>query len=374
MQKTTLNTIEPYANSILVVDDTPANLRLLSDLLAEQGYKVRSAISGEIALRAALAAPPDLIMLDINMPEMSGYEVCEHLKNDAQTCDIPIIFISALGEIHDKVAAFTAGGVDYITKPFQFEEVLARVETHIALMTLQRRLQQEITQRDTVIEELDVYIHALTHELKSPLSGVITYSEMLGSKLAENAADQEKSTAQQISKAGHTMNAIIDKLTLLTNVRKTVKIDSTPLDMQPIIAYAQARISPTIDETHAQITLPDQWPVASGDALWVEEVWVQYLDNALTYGGQPPCITLGAIQSPHHVKFWIEDNGPGIVPEHKDCLFKPCKSSDQAAAYSNGLGLTVVRTIVEKLGGSVGVESMLGQGSTFWFTLPTPQR
>jgi len=126
---------------ILIVDDTPANLRLLSKMLAEQGYQVRPVPDGSLALAATQAEPPDLILLDIRMPEMNGYEVCEHLKADARTRDIPIIFISALDATQDKVKAFTAGGVDYVTKPFQFEEVLARVETHLSLRKLQKRLQ-----------------------------------------------------------------------------------------------------------------------------------------------------------------------------------------------------------------------------------------
>jgi sigma-B regulation protein RsbU (phosphoserine phosphatase) len=136
---------EPALNSskanILIVDDTPANLRLLSKMLAEQGYQVRPVPDGSLALAATQAEPPDLILLDIRMPEMDGYEVCQHLKADAQTCDIPIIFISALDATQDKVRAFAVGGVDYVTKPFQVEEVLARVETHLALRRLQKRLQ-----------------------------------------------------------------------------------------------------------------------------------------------------------------------------------------------------------------------------------------
>jgi sigma-B regulation protein RsbU (phosphoserine phosphatase) len=127
--------------NLLIVDDKPANLRLLSAMLTEQGYKVRSAINGPLALTAARAAAPDMILLDINMPEMNGYEVCERLKADPETHDIPVIFISALDETADKVKAFTMGGVDYITKPFHLEEVLARVETHLALRRLQQRLE-----------------------------------------------------------------------------------------------------------------------------------------------------------------------------------------------------------------------------------------
>jgi len=127
--------------SILIVDDAPANLRLLAEMLAARGYRVRAVTSGDRALTSARAAPPDLILLDIRMPGMNGYEVCQQLKAGRQTCHIPVIFISALDELHDKVQAFAVGGVDYVTKPFQGEEVLARVETHLALRRLQNQLQ-----------------------------------------------------------------------------------------------------------------------------------------------------------------------------------------------------------------------------------------
>jgi len=146
--------------NILIVDDTPGNLHLLSTMLTAQGYKVRSVINGEMALMGARAAPPDLILLDINMPDMDGYEVCQQLKADEQTCEIPIIFISALDRTLDKVKAFTVGGVDYISKPFQLKEVLARVKNHLELRNLQKQLQannqqlqQEIRERDRALRE-----------------------------------------------------------------------------------------------------------------------------------------------------------------------------------------------------------------------------
>src|SRR5689334_13948607 len=124
--------------NILVVDDTLENLRLLVDILEEQGYEVRPAPNGKLALSGAQGLPPDLILLDIMMPDMDGYQVCSKLKADERTKNIPVIFISAVNEIIDKVKAFEVGGVDYITKPFQVEEVLARVETHLALQGLQK--------------------------------------------------------------------------------------------------------------------------------------------------------------------------------------------------------------------------------------------
>ncbi|HEY9707058.1 MAG TPA: response regulator, partial [Oculatellaceae cyanobacterium] len=129
--------------NILVVDDTPANLRLLVGILTEKGYKVRPVPNGELALSAARGFPPDLILLDIMMPEMNGYEVCSELKADERTRDIPVIFISAINDVLDKVKAFSVGGVDYITKPFHVEEVLARVAAHLTICNLQKNLQDK---------------------------------------------------------------------------------------------------------------------------------------------------------------------------------------------------------------------------------------
>jgi two-component system, sensor histidine kinase and response regulator len=141
---------------ILIVDDTPDNLRLLSTLLSEQGYKVRSVINGTAALMGAEAQPPDLILLDVNMPGMNGYEVCRLLKDQAQTIDIPVIFLSASHEVIDKVKAFAVGGVDYICKPFQVEEVLVRIETQLSIRRLQAKLQQALA-----------YEQSLNHQIES---------------------------------------------------------------------------------------------------------------------------------------------------------------------------------------------------------------
>ncbi len=147
---------------ILIVDDTLANLRLMTSMLSESGYKVRGVPDGAMALTAVASSPPDLILLDINMPQMNGFEVCQRLKADESTANIPVIFISALDDTKDKVNAFTEGGVDYITKPVQVEEVLARIETHLNL----RRLQHQLHQTN---EELESRVEARTAELKTTL-------------------------------------------------------------------------------------------------------------------------------------------------------------------------------------------------------------
>ncbi len=168
-----MNQTKPNKGNILIVDDTPANLKILTSMLTKQGYQVRPALNGQLALTAVQETPPDLILLDIMMPEMGGYQVCQRLKADEQTRDIPIIFISALGQMEDKVKAFAGGGVDYITRPFRIEEVLARVKTHLALRDMQKRLQeqnaqleQEIAERVQAEETRQELMHVLDERVK----------------------------------------------------------------------------------------------------------------------------------------------------------------------------------------------------------------
>ena len=170
---------KPQPASILVVDDTLANLQLLAGLLKDRGYRVRVAPSGTLALQAVHAEPPDLILLDINMPELNGYEVCERLKADPQLAEIPVLFISALNETLDKVKAFGVGGVDYITKPFQFEEVEARVATHLELRRQKREL-KESNERLRELERLrDNLVHMIVHDMRSPLMVISGHLELM---------------------------------------------------------------------------------------------------------------------------------------------------------------------------------------------------
>jgi two-component system sensor histidine kinase/response regulator len=179
------------------------------------------------------------------------------------------------------------------------------------------------------------------------------------------------SRLQAIVRNGRTMNNIIDELLLLAGVRKT-EVQVAPLDMASVVSQAQQRLAYMIQQYRAEITLPDSWPVALGHGPWVEEVWVNYLSNACKYGGRPPRVELGgAMQANGMVRFWVRDNGAGLTPEEQARLFVPFTRFNQVRVKGHGLGLSIVRWIVEKLGGQVGVESdgVLGRGSVFYFTL-----
>jgi signal transduction histidine kinase len=348
-------------------------------MLGQQGYEVRPIPNGKMALTAIEAAPPDLILLDIKMPELDGYELCKQLKAAEATRDIPIIFISALDEVLDKVKAFGAGGLDYITKPFQFEEVLARVETHLTLHHLQQQLQAanaELLSANTALKaanaELDTFAHTVAHDLQNPLGLIIGYSDYLIENFSETEPDQLLKILQTIRKTGQKMSNITEELLLLASVRKgSLKLE--PLNMAEIVEQVQQRLAFMIQEYQAEILLPESWPVAQGYAPWIEEVWANYLSNGLKYGGRPPHLELGAsLQEERLIRFWIRDNGSGLTPEAQAQLFTQFTRLDATRATGHGLGLSIVKRIVEKLGGQVRVEStgVPGEGSVFSFTLP----
>lgn len=348
---------------ILVVDDAPDNLRLLVSLLS-QAYDVVEAEDGETALLMAREEAPDLILLDVMMPDIDGFEVCERLKADERTRDIPVIFLTVYDKLSDKMTAFNAGGVDYVTKPFHTQEVLMRVETHLTIHRLRTRL-------ETQIEELDAFAHTVAHDLKSPLWLMTGFAEMLLEDFGKLMSKEMKGYVESIERTGKTGIRIVEELLLLASVeRQDVKI--TAVDMQPIVNSALERLQMMFQEYEPTIVHPDTWPSARGYAPWLEEVWVNYFSNALKYGGQPPRIVCGATElEGNRVKFWVQDNGPGIALEDQTKLFAEFRKLETNRHDGHGLGLSIVQRIVQQLDGKVGVESQLGEGSRFYFVLPS---
>ena len=361
-----------FTASILVVDDKPANLRLLSQLLSERGYHVRPVLSGTQALAAARAMPPDLILLDIRMPDMDGYEISRRLQEEPRTRAVPILFISALHDTEDKVKAFAAGGVDYITKPFHFDEVLARVQTQLTLQQLRRNLEQEIAERDSLIADLQAYAHTVAHDLRSPLAGALGFAHLLNDADFPLEDRERGEYVRLMVESLEKANSIIGELLLLAEVRKS-ELSAEPLDMPLIVAQSLYRINGLVAETGALISHPAAWPLAFGYPAWVEEVWVNYITNAIKYGGRPPIIELGADGGDGgEVCFWVKDNGPGLTVDQQALLFVPLTRLEMTRATGYGLGLSIVQRIVQKLNGHVGIESrgIAGEGSKFYFALP----
>jgi PAS domain S-box-containing protein len=246
-----------------------------------------------------------------------------------------------------------------------------RIQSVVVVMqdiTERKRVEQE---REKLIQELDAFAHTVAHDLRNPVGLIIGFAE-LEQSFGTTSSDELQQSLRVIARFGRKMNNIIDELLLLAGVRKT-RVETKLLDMANIVAEAQLRLTDMIQEYRATVVLPDAWPVALGHAPWIEEVWVNYLSNALKYGDRPPHLELGAtVQEDGMVRFWVHDNGPGLTAEERGRMFIPFTRLNQARATGSGLGLSIVQRIVEKLGGQVGVTSdgVPGRGSVFYFTLP----
>lgn len=246
-------------------------------------------------------------------------------------------------------------------------------ETRRALAERQQaeeKLRQYALQLEARNEELDAFAHTVAHDLKSPLGLIVTTAEVLKENLTALPEEEVHHYLQSIARQGWKMNNIVEALLLLSSVRRE-EVPIHPLDMGGIVAEALSRLAPIVARSRAEIVLPENWPIAMGYAPWIEEVWVNYISNAIKYGGQPPRIEIGADSSapPGMVRFWVRDNGPGLTPEEQSRLFTPFTRLTREGK-GHGLGLSIVRRIVEKIGGQVGVESEAGRGCIFMFTLP----
>lgn len=227
-------------------------------------------------------------------------------------------------------------------------------------------------ERERLVHELDAYAHTVAHDLKNPLALVISYSEMLLESEGGADAARQALFLAHIQRNGRRMLRIVDELLLLATIRGQDNIPFEPLQMLVWVQAALDRLELSITEYQAEISLPERWPPAVGYGPWVEEVWANYISNALKYGGRPPKVWLGAdVLETGLVRFWVRDNGLGLNEDAQRRLFREFERLDRTRAQGHGLGLSVVRRIMERLGGAVGVESVVGSGSLFYFTLPT---
>ncbi|MGK7954036.1 MAG: response regulator [Crocosphaera sp.] len=369
------------SSNILVVDDTPDNLRLLSAMLSEQGYKVRKALNGKTALNTIYQVPPDLILLDINMPSINGYEVCKKLKTDVKTKDIPVIFISALDDVLDKVKAFEVGGVDYISKPFQAEEVIARIENQLTIQRQKKQLQQEIKEREKTEQTLRIYLHAVSHDLRNPVLGF--------SMILKNFLKQKKDTIEISRKVLEQMSKSCERqLNLINSLVESqqfemgvINLNLEPLNLDKLTEQIAREWQPMLKEKQAILSLdiPQNLPLvqADSDRLW--RVIENLMANALKHNELGVQLTLKADiikqekedLTPQKIRCSLEDNGVGINPELAETLFERYQRGEGAKkTLGLGLGLYLCRKIIEAHGGEIGVVTKPSQGAKFWFTLP----
>lgn len=359
----------PSKGTILIVDDTPANVSVLFDFLAENGYKVLVAQEGKRAIQKAEYGLPDLILLDVMMPGIDGFETCRRLKSNPKTQDIPIIFMTALSDSPNKIKGFELGAVDYVTKPFQQEEVLARINTHLTIRYLQKNLQVKNAELADKNRELNAFTRTVAHDLKTPVTNLISLSELLLEEHSGGLHAQALQSLQHILKSGENMLSLIRALQLLERV-SSQEITLAPVDMGYIVVQVKQRLFQMFKQYQGELILPQNWPMVQCYAPWVEEIWANYLTNGLKYGGRPPRLELGSTPCEDMIRFWVRDNGHGLNAEAQSQLFTPFSwVTHKRSEDGHGLGLYVARRIVNRMGGEVGVESKEGGGSLFYFTL-----
>jgi len=413
---------------ILIVDDTPDNIRFLSSLLVEQGYNVRKALNGKMALTAVKAVLPDLILLDINMPGMNGYEVCEHLKKDVNTCSVPVIFLSALDGVVDKVKAFKMGGADYITKPFHLEEILARIKNQLKIASLQTQLQVQNAQLEQMLEELKnaqvelvqkekmlglgMLAAGMAHEINNPInfiSGNLNHARQYIKYLLNlitlykeayptpTANIQEAIEEIDLDFIVPDLQKLLDSMqngaerirTTILAIRIFSRLDESDIKAVDIhegidstLLLLEHRLKPEGKSPEIKVVKEyGNLPLVTCYASQLNQVFFNLLNNAIdaldskheedSMKSSVPTIRISTeLTNSDTVTVRIKDNGIGIAEEVRSRLFDPFFTT-KSVGKGSGLGLlTSYQIIVEKHKGQINYYSSLGEGAEFVIEIP----
>jgi len=410
---------EPLSQGkILVVEDTPNTVQMISDILSAAGYQVFVAMTGEKALDRADKILPDVILLDILLPEMDGYEICRRLKSRESTAALPVIFLSALTETFDKIKGFELGAVDYLAKPIAAEELLARVRTHVTIHRLRRdleeanhllearvaartaelsalnralaheiaertRAEQEVRQLNvelearviqrteelqTANEELQSFAYVVSHDLKEPLRGIQQLSQWLKQDYGETIDEKGKEMFTLLTNQVKRLDNLIDGVLQYSRAGRKMRIEA-PVHLSLLLADIIESLAPP--ET-IRITIAPDLPEIIADPIRIRQVFQNLIGNAIKFLDKPRGKILIRCEDEFvYWKFSVTDNGPGIDVQHYERIFRIFQTLGSHEHLENtGIGLSIVKKIVEFYGGKIWVESEVGTGSTFYFTFP----
>lgn len=392
---------------VLLVDDNPQNLKILYETLDGCGYRLLLANSGEKALAIAEKSMPDLILLDIMMPGMDGYEVCEAIKSSEVLCDIPVVFLSALDDVESKVKGFEKGGVDYIAKPFQPREVISRVATQVRL----RRLEIELIEKNRELSADNIEIRrkleaqreqlahvsrlstmgemaaGFAHEVNQPLTAITNYSRvahrLLGDPSDENhPIDKIKlaTTLDKLEAQSHRASEVIQRI---RGFVKKPKVGKEALDIRQLLTDTVkfAEVDARNNKGRVVLELPELLPVVEADAIQVQQVALNLIRNALEASAshrQEQALIEGAdpVEEPVTVRVYekqarllveVVDHGCGLAEDAEQRLFHPFYTTKSDGM---GIGLSLCQTLIQAQGGKIGFKRNPDQGTTFYFSLP----
>lgn len=394
---------------ILLVDDNEANIGVLINYLKESGFNAITARNGEMGLKRAQFTQPDLILLDVMMPGINGFEVCQRLKADPATKDIPVIFMTALSEVEHQVQGFTVGGVDYITKPIQREVVIARIRAHVRIQAQQRQLQQQATElhhaKDAALEAQrraeaaqraseaanqakSVFLSNMSHELRTPLNVILGFSQIMGHNPALPPEEQEH--LDTIQRNGDHLLALINQVLDFSKIEAgRITLNETAFDLYRLCEDMIDMFSLRTGQKGLQLSREIAGNVpryVRTDEVKLRQVLINLLNNAIKFTSQgrvgievavvdaddtaltSPAPTTGQAAI---IRIAVSDTGAGIAPEEMDALFEAFAQTESGRQLheGTGLGLPISRAFVRLMGGDLHVTSEVGRGTTFRFTI-----
>ncbi len=381
---------------VLIIDDSQVNLMLLYNILEQKDFRVDSARNGEDGLALAKKNKPDIILLDIVMGGWDGYETCRRIKQDNDLVKIPILFLSALGDTENKVRAFKAGGVDYVSKPFQKDELLARVETQLELAYLRQNLEREVVNQTEKIQLLfealklsydkaqqasilkTEFLRNISHEFRTPMNIVLGMTEILIDDTG--LTEEQRDCADTVMQAGkRLMDILTNMLNFSQQFKGELKEVISNFHLQEMIDDVLKELSVTTVQISTEIE-PSLHALLRGNQEYLSKVLSQLLENAIKFTHQGEIVIevqpIEGVDERRWVRFEIRDTGIGIAKDkqaHLFDIFFQIDGSSTRAYEGLGMGLAVAKMFIENMGGQIGVESTKNIGSTFWFNVPLEQ-
>ncbi|HXJ61711.1 MAG TPA: hybrid sensor histidine kinase/response regulator [Verrucomicrobiae bacterium] len=356
---------------ILVVDDQLSNIQIVGSVLGKLGHEIIPACDGPSALKRLALRPPDLILLDLLMPGMDGYEVCRHLRENPTWRDIPVIFLSAADDKDFIVRALEAGGVDYLIKPFNHAELVSRVRTQLALKSARDRLRR-------LAEDKDELLGILAHDLKGHLGGMHVSAQLLCESVGEKVDGRSRQLADNILHSSGQLLGFVKEFLANAAADHSAVLKPARLNLGEIASAAARQYQESARRKQIEIRtdLQVEHPVVLADSTALNQVLDNLISNALKFSPPGKCIQLSLRTEPTHVECTIQDQGPGFTAEDQKRMFRRygrLSARPTSGEPSTGLGLSIVRKLVEAMNGEVRCESRPGAGAAFTVRLPRPE-
>lgn len=364
---------------IMAVDDTVANLKLLKEMLSKLGYETRCFPDPVVALKLVDRVKPDVILLDINMPKLNGYQWCLKVKAERAFKSTPVIFMSALSDTFNKVRGFEVGAVDYITKPFQFEELRVRLETHLKLSQVTRELDASLRRLRDLEERRDNFINMLVHDLNQPLNVINGFVSLLERSFDDDANEQKFLNAIQSS--SNRMQAMVNDLLAIRRLKeREFPIRVSVVNLDPILERLRNDFATNDKEVELELYTKPLAGVTNlqCDPDLIHRIVGNFVANAIRFSPNRGKVYVRAEVESEAILIEVEDSGSGVPAESLDEIFQLYKSVDKnemRRRTSNGIGLNFCKLAAEALDGTVGVRNLPERGSVFWVRIPhsTPE-